>query len=316
MLKLFSIILILAATNTFADELQPSPSQTLMKMQQAMDLLNYHGTVAFLRNGKLNTLKYSHASIEGQNQERLITLNSPMHEVIRDADKVSCFFESTSKVVVDHRPSARSFLMDLPERMDGVEEYYDLTFSGEEQVALLTARVLDIKPKDAFRYARRIWVEKQQFLPLKIEVYDQNNNTIEQVVFTEMTLEKSLPLVDVNASFSGREIQHIHDRMPMPFDQAGFELTQVPGGFAPQFYIQLNMSDADQPVEHLLLSDGFSSISVYLEQKNEKMELGASSSGTVNSFSRLVDNYLLTVMGEVPPSAVKLIAEGAKLRSD
>ena len=134
MLKRLSIIFFLSLSSlAFADEADLNPSQALLKMQQAMVLLNYQGTVAFLRNGKLNTLKYYHAASDGWEQERLVSLNSPLHEVVRDADKVSCFLSTSSKVIVDHRPSARSFLIDLPEKLEGLDKYYRFEFSGNWQ---------------------------------------------------------------------------------------------------------------------------------------------------------------------------------------
>ncbi|MGR9051156.1 MAG: MucB/RseB C-terminal domain-containing protein, partial [Gammaproteobacteria bacterium] len=256
-----------------------------------------------------------HASLDGGDQERLVTLNSPMHEIVRDTDKVSCFLSSSAKVIIDHRPAGRSFLVDLPENFEGLDPYYDFKFEGQEQVAMLTAMVLNILPKDEFRYARRIWIEKKQFLPLKVEVYDQGGKTIEQVVFTDLQLKAALPVVDVDAAASGREIQHIHKRPPDSFDKAKFELSRLPGGFRQQFFIQMSMHNTDQPVEHLLLTDGFSSVSVYLENKNEKVPAGPYANGSVNAFSKILGDYLVTVIGEVPSANVQYIAEGIKLRT-
>jgi sigma-E factor negative regulatory protein RseB len=314
-LNRIAVILLLSLNaSVFADESRPSPDQALLKMQQAMEILNYQGTVAFLRNGSLNTLKYFHASADGSSQERLLSLNSPLHEVIRDADKVSCFFSGSAQVIVDHRPSARSFLIDLPENLDSLQDFYRLEFAGEEKVALLASYVLDVLPKDKYRYARRIWIEKQQYLPLKVEVYDHAHKVIEQVVFTELQMQKSLPIVDVDAATAGRKIQHIHGRSPDSFDNARFDLTQLPGGFHKQLFFTMAMPDPGHPVEHLLLSDGFSSVSVYLEHTKDKVELGPHVSGSVNAFSFLQGDYLITVMGEVPAITVRHIAEGVQLR--
>lgn len=318
MLKVIGFVLSLTAASLSAEQSHPAPapSQMLLKMQQAMNQLNYRGTVAFLRNGKLDTLKYSHAVEDGKGQERLVSLNSPLRETIRDADKVSCFFPESSKVIVDHRPAARSFLIDLPERLSDLQDYYQFAFAGEEQIAMLSATVLDIVPKDNYRYARRIWIDKQQFLPLKVEVYDRLGNTIEQVVFTELEVIADLPLIDVNSALQNKEVQRIHNRQPIPFESATFELKQIPGGFYNQFFVQMTMQGSDRPIEHLLLSDGFSSVSVYLEQKNDNLELGPRSTDSVNSFSRVIGKHAITVMGEVPPETVRYIAEGVVLRQD
>lgn len=314
MLKVLSFALSLTAASVFADVPEQAPEQALLKMQRAMKQLNYQGTVAFLRNGKLNILKYSHATTDGKGQERLVSLNSPLRETIREADKVSCFFPETSKVIVDHRPAARSFLIDLPEQLNGLDDFYQFAFSGEEKIAMLSTKVLDISPKDRYRYARRIWIDDQQFLPLKVEVYDQLGNTIEQVVFTEFEVKSSLPFVDVDSALENKEVQRIHNRQPMSFETARFELTQIPGGFHKQFFVQMTMQGSNRPVEHLLLSDGFSSVSIYLENKTDNIELGPRSTDSVNSFSRVIGDHLVTVMGEVPKETVRYIAEGVNLR--
>lgn len=317
MLKNLSIICLLAlGSPALAIESELNPGKILLKMQRAMELLNYQGTVAFFRNGKLNTLRYYHASVDGGDQERLVSLNSPMQEVIRDADKVSCFFSDSAKVIVDHRPATRSFLIDLPKDLEGLDRYYRFELAGEGQVAMLPAIVLNVLPKDNYRYARRIWIAKEKYLPLKVDVFDRANKIIEQVVFTDLELKDSLPLVDVDAATAGREIQHIHKRSPASFDRARFELMQLPGGFRKQYLIEMTMRNATVPVEHLSLTDGFSLVSVYLENKNEieQMKLGPHSSGSVNAFSRLLGSYLVTVMGEVPARTVRYIAEGVELR--
>jgi sigma-E factor negative regulatory protein RseB len=50
-----------------------------------------------------------------------------------------------------------------------------------------------------------------------------------------------------------------------------------------------------------------------MENKNATMQAGLQSVGAVNSFSRSIGDYELTVMGEVPVSTVQKIADGIKL---
>jgi sigma-E factor negative regulatory protein RseB len=51
-----------------------------------------------------------------------------------------------------------------------------------------------------------------------------------------------------------------------------------------------------------------------MENKSAAVQSGHQSVGAVNSYSRTINNYQLTVMGEVPAETVKLIGEGVKLR--
>ncbi|WP_442497542.1 MucB/RseB C-terminal domain-containing protein [Methylobacter sp. sgz302048] len=314
MVKRFFLVLLLSTKTVFAADVELNARQALTKMTDAMRVLNYQGTVAFLRNGKLETMKYFHAAEKGIEQERLLSLNSPLREIIRDADKVSCLFKSTQQAVVDHRPVGHSFLVDVPQDLDELSAVYDFKMAGEEDVAMLPAYVIAIQPKDDFRYVRKIWIEKQQFLPLKVAVYDLSGTVLEQVVFTDLEVKEALPFVEAKFGEAAENVKHIHQLQAQASDQATFVVNNLPPGFEEIFFTRRPIHNSNQPVDHLLLSDGFAAVSVYMENKNTAMQQGLQSVGAVNSFSRTIDDWQLTVMGEVPAKTVKFIAEGIKLR--
>ena len=176
LVKRFFVVLFLSIGLSQASEPELNAQQLLVKMNHAMDVLNYQGTVAFLKNDKLEPMKYVHAADKGVQQERLTSLNSPLREIIRDAGQVSCFFKETQQTIVDHRPFERSFLVDVPENLDEMQAIYQFEIVGEENVAMLPSYVVAIQPKDNARYPRKIWIEKQHFLPLKVVVYDNSGD--------------------------------------------------------------------------------------------------------------------------------------------
>ena len=98
--KCFFVAWLLSIGIVSAREPELNARQVLMKMTHAMDVLDYQGTVAFLKNGKLEPMKYVHAAEKGVQQERLLSLNSPLREIIRDADQVSCLFKEIWKGLV------------------------------------------------------------------------------------------------------------------------------------------------------------------------------------------------------------------------
>ena len=179
---------------------------------------------------------------------------------------------------------------------------------------MLPSYVVAIQPKDNARYPRKIWVEKKQFLPLKMVVYDEVGVPLEQLVFTDINVKDALPFADVKSLDVAYPAQHIHQSQPQSSEQAAFVVTGLPKGFREVFFTRQPMHNAEQPVEHLLLSDGFTSVSIYMENKTATMQPSFQSVGAVNSYSRIIDIYQLTVMGEVPAETVKSIAEGVKLR--
>ena len=309
------LALVLSVGSAAAAQPELDARQVVERMNHAMEVLNYQGTVAFLRNGKLEPMKYVHAADKGVEQERLTSLNSPLREIIRDAGQVSCLFKETQQRIVDHRPFERSFLVDVPKNLDNIGVSYQLERVGEENIAMLPSYVIAIQPKDKARYPRKIWIEKQRFLPLKSVVYDNSGVPLEQVVFTEIEVKDALPFVDVKFLDADYPARHIHQAQSQSSGQAAFVATQLPEGFLEIFFARKPMHDAEQPVDHLVLSDGFTSISIYMENKSAAMQSGLQAIGAVNSYSRTIDNYQLTVMGVVPAETVKFIAEGIKLRN-
>ena len=307
-------VFVLSISCVFADESEMTGQQWLEKMSHAMETYNYHGTVAFFKSGRLDTMKYFHATNEGLQQERLLSLNSPMREVIREGGKVSCVFKKSNKVVVNHRPVSGSFIVDLPTDFSASNSVYQFSLKGEESVAMLPSRVISIEAKDPYRYSRKIWIDKQFFLPLKIEVYDLSGARLEQVVFTDLQVVENLAIVRADSNIEITNIKHIHQEESSAVEMAGFVLENVPAGFQTIFFTRMNRSNSEQAVDHLLLSDGFSSISVYRELKEENIQLGLQTLGTVNSFTHVIDDFEITVMGEVPAETVQFIAQGIKFR--
>lgn len=312
--RLLLLILLVVGPAVLADEKPSTALQWLDRMQQAMKSLNYQGTVAFLRNNKLDTMKYFHAVEEGIEQERLLSLNSPKREVLRTAGNVRCVFKESKKAVIDHRPVSRSFIVDLPEDFSEKASVYDFFLAEQQEVAMLPAQVIAIKPRDGFRYERKIWIDRQDFLPLKIEAYDLAGTTIEQVMFTDLELKKKLPFAKIDMDGDDLKIRHIHQSDLQAQEKTGFRLENIPLAFKEIFFVQMQMQDSGQTVGHLLLSDGFSSVSVYQEYQDASISAGIQSAGTVNSLVKMVGGFQFVVMGDVPVKTIQFIADGIKLK--
>lgn len=304
---------LLTSSFVIADESQFNAQQWLENMSQSMSQLNYQGTVAFFKNGRLDAMKYYHVVDNGKEQERLLSLNSPMREVIREAGKVRCVFKKSKKVVIDHRPINESFIVDLPDDFSEAKSVYEFSLLGNESVAMLSSQIVSIVAKDNFRYGRKIWIDKESSLPLKIEVYDLSGLTLEQVVFTDLKVGNQVLFSPIEYDEQA-SIQHIHQLETQSIDEAGFVIEKIPAGFKIVFFTKMTAEKTTQTVEHIFLSDGFSSVSVYREIKASDVKEGLLTLGSVNSFTHIIGDYQITAMGEVPAETVKFIAQGAKFR--
>lgn len=293
--------------------------QILQKMVKSMQVSNCRGTVVFLKNDKLEAMKYTHTVDKNREQERLVSLNSPQREIVRNSDEVKCSFKSTGNVIADSRPYEHSFIVDVPENLDGLDSSYSFEVVGEEVIAMMPSFVIAIQPKDDFRYVRKIWVAKEQLLPLKAIVYDLSGVVLEQVVFTDIQVDKEVGKIATTEPPS--HLQQANEKSVDVDGKAAFQVTALPQGFKQIFFSRKPLHKSEQPVDHVLLSDGFASVSVYLESRiNEAasdahLPDGIHSVGAVNSLSRTLADSQLTVLGEVPAATIKYIAEGVKLRN-
>jgi len=61
----------------------------LTDMRQAAFKLDYKGTVTYVKDDQVDSFNLFHAYRDGQEQERLVSINSPLREVVRAAGDVT-----------------------------------------------------------------------------------------------------------------------------------------------------------------------------------------------------------------------------------
>ena len=295
-----------------ADDSQPlSGQQWLKNVSDAMKSLNYHGTVLFLKHGQMDAMKYAHTVEQGVENERMTSLNSPLREVSRKSSEISCLYKETSQKVEKHQPLDRSFIINLPLDTGRLDGQYLIAVAGQEMIALRPSQIIAILPKDQMRYARKIWVDTASLLPLKVEVYDLDGKILEQVLFTDLNIDNpsTKPVVNPNEHDSHQHLKQADD-----FENSPYLIKNWPAGFEKVFFVHNDMQQSKKSVEHLLISDGFSNISIYFEAKGDKGIEGSKKLGPVNSYSKVIGDFQITVLGEVPAQTVEFVASGVGLK--
>lgn len=313
-MRFFIVFLMLTATAHADQHALLSGWQWLAKADVAMKTLSYHGTVIFLKNGQLETMKYQHGFDNGVEFERLNSLNSPLREVLRKASEISCRYTETSKTVDSHHPIDRSLILNLPLAPQRLDAHYLLAATDHEMVALRPTQIVAVLPKDELRYARKIWIDSATSLPLKIQVYGAQGNTLEEVIFTDLALDSADGKPQLAGDAAMQHLQHRHGEDAANFEKADFMLQNWPAGYEIVFYAPNSLQKAQKAIHQLLISDGFANISVYFENKGPESVEGLRSFGSVNSFSRIMGDYQITALGEVPAKTVEYIVSGIVLR--
>lgn len=283
----------------------------LERMSRALETLNYEGTFVAVHDGNLEAMHLVHMVEQGKQKERLLSLNGAAREVVRDDERVVCYWTDSRSVLVDKRGTQRSFPRVLPSELSGLTRHYDLRMGKDGRITGREAVQVGIEPVDRYRYGYRIWLAQDNALPLKSEMLDESGQPVEQIMFTSLEVYPHSDAAKLTPSTDGAGFAWIHnDQTEVVGEKATAEWRseRLPPGFDLVSHDRRRLSGNGKVVEHMVFSDGLASFSVYIEalQGSEGMD-GISRMGAVTAFGRTIGDYQVTVVGEVPEATVALV---------
>jgi len=303
------------------------PQRLLLDMASAIEKLNYKGTLVYLHSGQADTFRIVHRVEGSEATEKVVALNGDGVEIIWTPDEVICVFPGQRKVLVDKRSGSKRQLSplraNLPKYTPSIAANYALRLIGEDRVANRPALQLAIDPVDGYRYGYRLWLDSVSSMPLKIELRDSaTDTTIEELFFTSISLpdvlaeEQVQPTVDTNA-FSWVRRGEADGQLSTQLADIRWRAAELPAGFMEIAAKLEYLAESSGPRTHLVYSDGLASVSVFVDAgvgASEQAE-GHSAVGATNAYSLMVDEFLVTAMGEVPAQTVQLIATSMELQA-
>jgi sigma-E factor negative regulatory protein RseB len=95
-----------------------------------------------------------------------------------------------------------------------------------------------------------------------------------------------------------------------------WKVVAVPTGFKKIMEMRRPLHGNKTAVIHFVFSDGLAGISVFIETlgNNFDKKIGLSSRGAIHVYRKIKDDYLVTVVGEVPPRTVMQIADSVRYK--
>jgi sigma-E factor negative regulatory protein RseB len=312
---LWLIALLTAGPLHAEDRGDPTPESLFEGMAKATRELNYDGVFVYSRGAEADSMRIIHRADAWGEQERIVSLSGPPREVIRSNDTVKCFMPDSRSVMIEKR-AMRKFLPSFNQPASEIAHNYQFALIGRDRIAGRRAWVIGVLPRTAFRYGYRFWIDAENRLLLRSEVVNSRGTILEQILFTQLSLpgviadELLEPAVN-SENFTTFDKSKSAENLSLELPVAQKWLVQwVPEGFSQREYKIQRLSASDSPVEHIVYSDGLATISVFVEQLKDKSDSleGFTAVGAVNTYSRLKNNYQVTVVGEVPPLTVRQVA--------
>jgi sigma-E factor negative regulatory protein RseB len=262
---------------------------------------DYQGTLVTMSGTSMETVGVYHAYDDGHERMRLVTLTGPHREVIRNDKMVMCIGTGIDSVGYDADIAGR---WNPAGQFAGADELegYQASLAGEGRVADRDCQVVDLRPRDSWRYGYRLWLDKETGMPLRIALVGEGGRTLEQMAFTDIRIGQRPDEADLQPSTQQglRRVQTLRNARQ---DDPGWRVHAPPPGF--ELRSARRLGDSVQ----LLYSDGLANVSVYIEPMRAGQR-GASAlqRGAVNVRSLWQDGRRVVAIGKVPAATVDLFA--------
>jgi sigma-E factor negative regulatory protein RseB len=291
------------------------PQALLARIQHAAQQLNYDGVFVYQYGDQLESLRILHKVTDDGMRERLVSLNGAPREIIRTVSEVRCYLPDENAVMVEHRRAdRRNFPALLPETLAGLSSHYQISTGKGSRVAGRKTESVEIRPRDGYRYGYQLWADQASGLLLRAALLDEQRGLIEQYLFTQVAIGKTISDADLQPENRGRElVWHRAEENSTTATASPWEARRLPPGYVLTTRMQRHLPKRRHPVEHLVYSDGLAVVSVFVEPAGESPRsavlTGLTQMGAIHAFGRVVDDHQITVVGEVPATTVDMIAE-------
>lgn len=295
----------------------------LMRLHEASRQRTYIGTFVVSSGDQLVTARIWHVCDGRQQMERVESLSGPARATFRHNDRVVTFTPDNKLVVSERRESLGLFPGLLKSgQAAALEQFYTLRQGGLERVAGFEAEVLQLEPRDRWRFAYRIWSEKNTGLVLKLQTLDAEGRVLEQVAFTELQLDAPVrmdKLAQMMARTEGYRVE-TPQRVPTTAQAEGWALkAPVPGFESMSSQRREPPGSAAPGAPHSVqwvFSDGLASVSLFIEAYDRRRHgpEGLLSMGATQVLAQRLNDrrgdWWLTVVGEVPAKTLQAFAQG------
>lgn len=290
--------------------------QWLQRVTAAAQKLTYSGTFVYQSGSQTETSRISHLYEAGNELERIEVLDGSPREVLRRNDEVQCFLPESRLMIVEKRGARQSFPALLPASMAGLMDHYSIRKGGTGRVAGLESQSILIEPKDDLRYGHQLWIDTQSGLLLKAGLVNERGEPLESFAFTELRIGAPVDREALKPRSSPDDWKIHNVRASEAKGDSGQWLfrTQLPG-FRKVSGMRRESQGNMPEMTHMIFSDGLAAISVFIEPlagRKDKPEIGHFAMGAINIYKRIVGDYLLVAMGDVPQTALKRLADGVE----
>ncbi|WP_372659081.1 MucB/RseB C-terminal domain-containing protein [Hydrogenophaga sp.] len=280
-------------------------TEWLTRIHEASRQRAYMGTLVVSAGTSMSASRIWHVCDGVQQMERIDTLTGAPRTTIRRNNEVITFIPESKTAWLETRESLGLFPELLRTPNNAIPDFYSAREGRSERIAGYVSDVVEILPKDSWRFGYRIWSEKKTGLVVKLQTLGGQGQVLEQVAYSELQLDAPVRMDKLNKLMNNTQGYSVHKPVLKKTTAAaeGWRLKEaVPGFFPMSCQIRDGGNTADAPPMQWVFSDGLASVSLFVEpfDAQRHTEEGSAVIGATHSATRRVADFWLTALGEVP----------------
>ena len=281
-----SVAVLAAVLGWSAPSMANEAGDLLAKMRSAVHTLNYSGTLVYSQGNELSNYQISHTVENGAEKESVVHLAQGSSAEGDTAESFS--------------------LAKLQQVQPQMEEVYALDLGGQDFVANRNCQIVVARPRDKMRYLQRYCIEPESGMLLKYSLVDRSHRSVEQLMFTALELAALTP---ADPAAAPAPVVTAVAAMPPSTD---WVFSTLPAGFQQVQDLQQAGVNGQAPVRQIILSDGMTSVSVFIAPPGAPGILDSIglSAGAMKIYATEVAQHQVTLVGEVPVATLQSIGAG------
>lgn len=304
---IITLFFMLFALSVFAAD-NDKAVNLLNKMSKSVQTNSYQ--IHFLSQDKdqyVTTFEYSHlgALQKEEVKAQLLYLEGPAKEIILHNNITSYFQPDSASFSITSPRITEAFPDVIYNDFTKLTDVYEFVKLGKTRTANRSVQLIKMIAKDKDRYSYIIWIDDKNFLPIRIDLLDQDGEIINQ-----------LKVVDIDEDFDQKKMKDYIDSRTYPILLSiekqnnmldAWRLAWLPKGFKEVAAYNVNFYNSD--IATKLFSDGVFSFTVNVSSdlSNQSNQLIQQGGRTI--FSTNIGNKNIIIIGNLPKTTIERIAQ-------
>jgi sigma-E factor negative regulatory protein RseB len=314
-LRIIFIALCLVVSSVgMASTAAPDALQMLRSMTQSFSALSYEGVFVHSEAMNMNSMRIRHDVTGEIEYESLVDLDGDKVEVLRIDEKIICVYPNAhvANLRTPRVPPFKRFKNVESNRL--IKGYEMIVGTDVSRIAGRNVVTVKLVPKDQYRYGHQFWLDKENHFLLKHDMMKMDGQLLERIQFTSVNFTPDLKHDDFVPK-KGSYSEPVLEVQPRRINLWRFDW--LPEGFS---LVWPEARALNHGTSMLLLSDGMTTVSVFVEPIMKPKALSILSMGATMAGERSIkvkdQLYLLTMVGEVPDVTIEKLMNVFMPRAD